>query len=336
MLPEEITRTRLAMARPTFADPKTDFAFKRIFGSEEHKDVLVAFLNDMLDLDEPHRIVSVELLPPEQRPPVAELKLSIVDVKCIDARGITYVVEMQVLQVEGFERRVVYNVAKAYVNQIARGELYPNLNDVVGITICDFVIWPDNAQRRSAWSRDGAPGRPTAPSAPIPMLSRWEMTERRSGAAELGQIQLVFLELPKYDASRPPETVVEKWAYFFREADNLTVVPEVLAEHPFVDALDAARTAGFTAAEWEAYILAGIAIQNERGALSIAEKRGEERGREQGLKDGRAQGLRFGIEALCNVLAIELTAERTRHMNSLDEGGLTALFVHLQQRKAWP
>jgi hypothetical protein len=246
----------------------------------------------------------------------------------------------------------------AYVNQIARGELYrqaeqwgsgspdgalrpiPHLNDVVGITICDFVIWPDNAQRRIASSRDGAPGRPTAPSAPIPMLSRWEMTERRSGAAELGQIQLVFLELPKYDASRPPETVVEKWAYFFREADNLTVVPEVLAEHPFASALDAARTAGFTAAEWEAYILAGIAIQNERGALSVAEKRGEERGekrgREQGLKDGRAQGLRFGIEALCNVLAIELTAERTRHMNSLDEGGLTALFAHLQQRKAWP
>jgi hypothetical protein len=87
------------MPRPTFADPKTDFAFKRIFGSEEHKDVLVAFLNDMLDLDEPHHIVTIELLPPEQRPPVAELKLSIVDVKCVDARGVAYVVEMQVFQV---------------------------------------------------------------------------------------------------------------------------------------------------------------------------------------------------------------------------------------------
>ncbi|MEZ4308855.1 MAG: hypothetical protein R3F14_12515 [Polyangiaceae bacterium] len=42
------------------------------------------------------------------------------------------------LQVEGFEKRVVYNVAKAYVNQIARGELYPDLNDVVGITIIGF------------------------------------------------------------------------------------------------------------------------------------------------------------------------------------------------------
>lgn len=293
------------MLRPTFADPKTDFAFKRIFGSEEHKDVLVGFLNDMLGLDGPHRIVTVELLSPEQRPPVVELKLSIVDVMCTDARGVTYVVEMQVLQVEGFEKRVVYNVAKAYVNQIAQGELYPELNDVVGITICDFVLWPDNGERK------------------IPMLSRWRMTEQQSGAQELGQIRLVFLELPKYDASRPPQTVVEKWAYFFREADNLTVVPEVLAEPPFLDALEAARTAGFTAAEWDAYILAGMAIQNERGALAVAEKR------------GREDGLRRGVAALCGVLGVELTDDRRRELAKLDAAGLEALLARLGERKGW-
>ena len=301
------------MPRPLFADPKTDFAFKRIFGSEEHKDVLVAFLNHMLDLDEAHRIASVELLPPEQRPPVAELKLSIVDVKCTDAHGVTYVVEMQVLQVEGFEKRVVYNVAKAYVNQIARGDGYPNLNDVVGITICDFVLWPDTEGRR------------------LPMLSRWRMTEQATGAKELGQIQLVFLELPKYDPSRPPRTVVEKWAYFFREADNLTVVPEVLAEHPFINALDAARTAGFTADEWEAYILAGIAIQNERGALTVAEKRGEHRGEQR----GEQRGLRRGVEVLCRVLGIELTDERRRELANLNAEELAALLARLDARRSW-
>jgi predicted transposase/invertase (TIGR01784 family) len=180
------------MNRPTFADPKTDFVFKRIFGSEQHKDVLVAFLNDMLGLDQAHRIVRVELLSPEQRRAVAELNLSIVDVKCTDARDVIYVVEMQVLQVEGFEKRVVYNVAKAYVNQITQGDGYPNLNDVVGITICDFALWPDTDARR------------------LPMLTRWRMTEQHTGAKELGQIQLVFLELPKYDVTRPPQTVVEK------------------------------------------------------------------------------------------------------------------------------
>jgi len=293
------------LPRPTFADPKTDFAFKRIFGSEEHKDVLVAFLNDMLDLDERHRITAVELLPPEQRPAVDELELSIVDVMCTDARGVRYVVEMQVLQVEGFEKRVVYNVAKAYVNQIAQGSLYPELNDVVGITICDFELWPDSGERK------------------VPMLSRWRMTEQQTGARGLGQIRLVFLELPKYDASRPPRSVVEKWAYFFREADNLTVVPEVLAEHPFIDALEAARTAAFTVAEWDAYIRAGIAIQNERGALSVAEKR------------GRADGLRHGIEALCRVLGIELTEDRRRELARLDAAGLEAWLAQLQERRSW-
>jgi len=297
------------MPRPIFADPKTDFAFKRIFGSEEHKDVLVAFLNNMLDLDEPHRIVGVQLLPPEQRPPVAELKLSIVDVKCTDAHGVTYVVEMQVLQVEGFEKRVVYNVAKAYVNQIARGDGYPHLNDVVGITICDFVIWPDTEGPK------------------LPMLSRWRMTEQQTGAKGPGQIQLVFLELPKYDTSRQPQTMVEKWAYFFREADNLTVVPEVLAEHPFVDALDAARTAAFTVSEWEAYILAGIAIQNERGALSVAEKRGEKRGREEGLRQA--------VKVLCRVLGIELTEERRRELANLNAAELDVLLARLDERRNW-
>src|SRR5678815_3963326 len=141
------------MTRPVFADPKTDFVFQRIFGSEDHKPVLLGLLNDLLELDDAHRIQSVSLLAPEQRPKVAELKYSIVDVKCVDVRGTTYVVEMQVLNVEAFEKRVVYNV----------GQAYPDLNDVIGITICDFELWPHSKCYA------------------VPMLSRWRMQEQKSG-----------------------------------------------------------------------------------------------------------------------------------------------------------
>ena len=130
--------------RPLFADPRTDFAFYRIFGTEEHKDVLLGFLNHVLELDEAHRIVEVHLLTAEQRPKVKEIKNSIVDVKCKDARGTIYVVEMQVAHVEAFEKRVVYNVAKAFVNQLGVGQDYPALNDVVGVTICEFELWPED------------------------------------------------------------------------------------------------------------------------------------------------------------------------------------------------
>ncbi|MFO0760749.1 MAG: Rpn family recombination-promoting nuclease/putative transposase [Byssovorax sp.] len=242
---------------PVFGDPKTDFVFQRIFGSDDHKTALVGFLNDILQLDGAHRVTSVTILPPEQRPKVSELKHSIVDVKCVDARGTTYVVEMQVFNVEAFEKRVVYNVAKAYTNQLGVGFAYPELDDVIGISICDFELWP----------RGHAAG--------VPMLSRWRMQEQTSGVVGLPQLQLVFLELPKYTAGNDPQTFVDKWAYFFREAENLLAIPEALRHPPLLDALEGARTARFNREEWDAYIAASMAIQDERGALSLARREGE-------------------------------------------------------------
>jgi predicted transposase/invertase (TIGR01784 family) len=306
------------MHRPVFADPKTDFVFQRIFGSEDHKPVLLGFLNDLLELDDAHRIVTVSLLPAEQRPKVSELKYSIVDVKCIDTRGTNYVVEMQVLNVEAFEKRVVYNVAKAYTNQLDTGHAYPQLNDVIGISICDFELWP----RKKGFG--------------VPMLSRWRMQEQKSGTRGLSQLQLVFLELPKYDAAKEPDTLVEKWAYFFREAENLTVIPPSLSHPPLVEALEAARTARFTKEEWDAYIAAGMALQNERGALTMAHREGYEQGEEDGEKRGEEKGLRMGIEALCDAFGVELSAERRNELQALDAASLEALMAKLLTERRWP
>ena len=299
--------------RPLFADPKTDFVFHRLFGTEEHKEILVALLNALLELDEAHRIVDVEMLSADQRPPVNELKFSIVDVKCRDARGTHYVVEMQVLNVEGFEKRVVYNLAKAYTSQLAVGQPYPELDDVIGISICDFELWPQGDEPR------------------VPMLSRWRMQEQHGGARGLGQLQLVFLELPKYDRAREPRTAVEQWAYFFREAEHLTVIPSALASPPLSAALEAARTARFTEDEWDAYVRAGIAIQDGRGALALAERKG----REQGREEGREEGLRKGIESLCEVLGIDLTPVRRVEIANLDAQQLDALLVQLRNTRNW-
>ena len=258
---------------PVFGDPKTDFVFQRIFGTEDHKTALLGFLNDVLELDEAHRITSVMLLPPEQRPKVSELKNSIVDVKCVDARGTTYVVEMQVFNVEAFEKRVVYSVAKAYTNQLGVGFGYPELDDVVGITICDFELWPHNE----------------APH--VPMLSRWRMQEQKSGVAGLPHLQFVFLELPKYTAGHDPQTHVDKWVYFFREAEKLLAIPEALRDPPLLDALEGARTARFNRQEWDAYIAASMAIQNERGALALASREGELKGRNEGRAEEAARAV---------------------------------------------
>jgi predicted transposase/invertase (TIGR01784 family) len=234
---------------------------------------LLGFLNDILQLDGAHRITSVALLPPEQRPKVSELKNSIVDVKCVDAAGTTYVVEMQVFNVEEFEKRVVYNVAKAYTNQLGVGFLYPELDDVVGITICDFELWPHKE----------------APH--VPMLSRWRMQEQQSGVKGLPHLQFVFLELPKYTGGHDPQTFVDKWAYFFREAGNLMAIPEALRHPSLLDALEGARTARFNREEWDQFIAASMAIQNERGALSFARREGRDEGRTEGRTEEGARAV---------------------------------------------
>lgn len=277
---------------PVFGDPKTDFVFQRVFGSEDHKTALLGFLNDILQLDAAHQIASVSLLPPEQRPKVSELKYSIVDVKCVDARGTTYVVEMQVLNVEAFEKRVVYNVAKAYTNQLGASFAYPELDDVIGISICDFELWPHKQTPH------------------VPMLSRWRMQEQESGVKGLPHLQFVFLELPKYTAGHDPKSHVDKWAYFFREAGNLMAIPEALRHPPVLDALEGARTARFTREEWDAYIAAGMAIQNERGALSLARRQGSVEARAGDvLTVLRARGVEVP-DAVCERILAERDAEQ--------------------------
>ena len=113
--------------RAVFADPKMDLPFKKVFGTREHKDLLIDLLNALLRLPPEARIVGLEHLSGEQLPPRDGLKLSILDVKCTDARGARYVVEMQVFPVEGFEKRVVYNASKAYVSQAGDGDQYPTV-----------------------------------------------------------------------------------------------------------------------------------------------------------------------------------------------------------------
>jgi predicted transposase/invertase (TIGR01784 family) len=315
--------------RPVFADARTDLVFKRIFGDESHKDILIGLLDPLLGLDEAHRIVDLTYLSAEQAPRIPELKSSIVDVKCVDAQGTRYVVEMQVLNVEGFEKRIVYNLCKAYTTQLAAGDDYPVLNDVVAVTICDFELWA------------------AADPPHVPMVSRWSMREEASGARRLQQLRYAFLELPKYRAGADPVSMVDRWAYFFRETSHLKSVPAPLSQAPFARALEVARSSGFTPEEWEAYDRAKVAEQDARGALGLERRLGRDEGRAEGraegrvegLAEGRAAGIRQGltmaIEDLCEVLGVDLTSDRRAWLASLDEPGLRALKTRLLRTRQW-
>ena len=82
-----------------YLNPKNDIAFKKIFGSEDHKDLLIDFLNGVLNLTGDKIIEQVDFLNPIQAPKTFGAKQSIVDILCKDARNIRYIVEMQIAEI---------------------------------------------------------------------------------------------------------------------------------------------------------------------------------------------------------------------------------------------
>jgi len=191
--------------------------------------------------------------------------------------------------------------------------------------------------------------------APVPMLSRWRMQEQHGGALGLSQVQYVFLELPKYSSGDHPEGTIDRWAYFFREAENLEVVPPALSESPYREALEVARMAGFSPGELDLYDRAKIVEQDARGALSLAERQGLEeglrkgldeglrKGREEGMREGhdaglrqgREEGLRETVRALCLAFEIELDAEREAVLAGMGVEELKALQNRLIRERRW-
>ena len=272
-----------------FADLKNDFVFRRIFAT--HPNILRGLLNDLLERTGDRAIEDIEYLPSEQLPLVLGAKLSILDVRCKDRAGTTFVVEMQLIPHPGFINRVVYNACKAYVGQLKEGKWYDSLTDVVAISICDFEIWPDAAQKARGLDL-------------VPMLSRWNMTERVSGNHGLLQVQYAFLELPKLPERRP-DTGASQWAWLFVHAPELTEVP---ADLPMVyrEALALANKATFTQEELDAYEKVRDEIQQ---VLAIAEAKlaegeavgftkGHESGKAEGKAEGRAEGNAEAIVAI--------------------------------------
>jgi len=248
-----------------FADPRTDFVFKRVFGNEQAKEVLISFLNAVLGLDGPRVVAEVHILEPYQAPRIPSLKHSFLDVKCRDQRGIEFVVEMQIQYVEGLEKRIQYNACKAYVSQLASGETYPKLNQVIGITVLDFSMFRDFDH----------------------YLSCYEFKEKVTGNCYLEEICHYFIELPKFTKSENElKTPIEKWCYFIKNAGKLQMIPATLNNEPYLKAFELANRANMTKDEWEAFDATAVWIQDQRGATTAARKEALQEGRQEGLKEG--------------------------------------------------
>jgi len=249
-----------------FLDVKTDFAFKKVFGSEGSKDILLSFMNAVIHFDG-HRIENLEILDPYQIPLIEGMKDSYVDVKAKLDNGTYVIIEMQVLNVEGLEQRILYNAAKSYSTQIVRGEKYATLMPVVALTLTDFIMFKDFDDVRS----------------------EYRMKEVKHLREYNGDLRLVFYELPKFlKTVNELETLEDKWLYFVKDAGSLEFKPETLTSIPEIEhALDIANEAGLPCHELE--------MQHKRRDFIILQRGSIEKAKTDGLAEGRADGLAEGL-----------------------------------------
>jgi len=127
-------------------DPKIDIAFKKVFGSESHRDLTVALINAVLQPPPEHRVVEVNLLNPYSEKMHLNDKLSILDVKVRDQSDCLYDLEMQMLAMAALSPRVLYYWAKLYGEQLAAGDNYSGLRRTISICFVNgkvFRDWPD-------------------------------------------------------------------------------------------------------------------------------------------------------------------------------------------------
>jgi predicted transposase/invertase (TIGR01784 family) len=191
-----------------FADIKNDIAFRKIFGNEQKPAPLISFLNAALELKGDHRVVSVTIANPYQFPRIAGEKATVLDVRATDQSGRKFVVEMQVADKKGFDKRVQYYMARDYSMQIDEGEQYPLLNPAYFIGILDFPFGSDSDY-----------------------LTRHLILNKSTQEHLLKDIQFSFIELPKFDRKEGElETPIDKWTFFIKNATNLHVIPEFAYE----------------------------------------------------------------------------------------------------------
>jgi predicted transposase/invertase (TIGR01784 family) len=277
-----------------FVDVKNDIAFRKIFGNENRKETLISFLNAILEFSGDQRIIAVSILNPYQLPKLKGGKVTIIDVKATDQVGRTYIVEMQVGDIDGFAKRVLYYSSKSYSDQIKRADFYRKLQPVIFIGILDF----EQTENKN-------------------YISRSQIRDVETGEQTIKDMEFNFIELPKFNKQlNELSTLTEKWVYFIKNAENLEVLPENTNDEGLKSAYEEANIQTWTQEELDAYAYAFMREEDERARLDKAEQKGRE---EERLKAEAKEGQMI-LEMKEEGFSIEQIAKITkRHTSEIQE-----------------
>ena len=245
----------------------TDFAFKKLFGTEVNKDLLISFLNALLHGRE--EIQDISYLNTEHLGTQEYDRRAVFDVYCTNERGEYFLVEMQKGEQQFFKDRSVYYSTFAIREQAPRGEWDYGLKGIYTIGIQNFCYDATDSS----------------------YYHEVKLMDTATKEVFYDKLTFIYLEMPKFTKTEAElETLFDKWLYAIRNLASLMERPRALQEKVFQHLFEAAEIAKFDRKERFEY---EESLKNYRDWFSVmqtAELRGEQRGMERGLERGMAEG----------------------------------------------
>jgi predicted transposase/invertase (TIGR01784 family) len=274
-------------------DPKNDFAFKRVFGVDDNKDILIAFLNAIFE-GVHNTIEDVEFLPLHQDPKIAALRQSIIDVKCSDSKNRQFIIEMQCYSDSAFLKRACVYAARAYADQAIDGVSYRDIKPVIFLAILDFKLLDEDKY-----------------------LSHNKLLDVETGKCNIEEFSFSFLELKKFNKSiAESRSPLEKWCCFLKHAQTMepNEIDMIRKEYPIVGkAYKALDQYGYSKEELDEYIRYDMKDDEIATRISDAGKLGEAKGKAEGLIEGELKKAQeAAISMLKDGLSIATISKYTR------------------------
>ena len=243
---------------PRFINPYTDFGFKKLFGEEASKDLLIDLLNTLLP--KKHLIKTLTFRDPEQLGTSASDRRAVFDVYCENAKKEPFIVEMQRAEQEYFKDRSVYYSAHPIREQGQRGKGWNYcLKTVYFIGILDFVFEPEEV---------------------VPTLIHEVSLKDKHGKEFYDKLQYIYVQMPVFDKTESELTTrQDKWFYFLKNLPDLDQIPSILKEDVFQKAFQKAEYAALPKVDQRQYEQELDDYRTYMSTIRKAEQDGEARGK---------------------------------------------------------
>jgi len=214
-----------------YINPYTDFGFKKLFGEEANKDLLVDFLNQLLP--QHHQIATLNFRNPEILGEMVHERKAIFDIHCESQSGEKFIVEMQKAKVNFFKDRSLFYATVPIREQAKRGEWDFRLTPVYMIAILDFQY--DEQEEKQKFLRS-------------------VKLKDQDGDVFYDKLNFKFIQMPLFKKGEAElESHFDKWIYFLKGLETFDEIPKILDEPIFEKAFEVAEVAKMTPQQYEQY-----------------------------------------------------------------------------------